>query len=152
MPSGGVHPHHKFPSPCSVLGGLCCKTRSRFADGFRGNFRIVCNFDFYPDSYARQGAGVGGGRQRSLASRLRFCAVAASSTSSLTPVKPLRRSRSILRIRVISANRVSTFLHSLYDRWTARYWPSRGRDRALFHGDHESLCALQPSCTSAARQ
>jgi len=41
----------------------------------------------------------GGARQRSLASRLRFCAVAVSRTSSLTPLKPRSRKRSSLRMR-----------------------------------------------------
>lgn len=52
----------------------------------------------------------GGAPQSSLASRLRFCAVAVSSTSSRTPFRPRSRSRSSLRMRFISANRISTFL------------------------------------------
>jgi len=44
--------------------------------------------------YAKQAAATGGGaRQRNLARRRRFCAVAVSSTS-LAPLKPSRRSRS----------------------------------------------------------
>src|SRR5215210_9525774 len=70
--------------------------------------------------YARQVATQGdGARQRNLASRLRFCAVAVSSTSSLAPLKPRSRSRSSLRMRFICANRISTFLRSLLDCWKA---------------------------------
>src|SRR5438477_5953900 len=61
----------------------------------------------------------GGALQSSLASRLRFCAVAVSSTSSLTPLKPRSRSRSSLSIRFIWANRISTFLRSRRDCWKA---------------------------------
>src|SRR6476659_2612265 len=61
----------------------------------------------------------GGAREISLASRLRFCAVAVSSTSSLTPLKPRSRSRSSLRMRFIWANRISTFLRSRRDCWKA---------------------------------
>jgi len=57
----------------------------------------------------------GGARQRSLASRLRFCAVAVSRTSSLTPLKPRNRNRSSLRMRFMCANRISTFLRSRRD-------------------------------------
>ena len=58
-----------------------------------------------PDAYTGQAAGIGGGRQRSLARRLKFCAVAVSSTSSFTPLKPRKRSRSSLRMRFMWANR-----------------------------------------------
>ena len=44
-------------------------------------------------------AANGGGRQRNLTSRLRFCAVAVSRTSSLAPLKPRSRSRSSLKMR-----------------------------------------------------
>ena len=50
-----------------------------------------------PDAPAMPGqacAANGGGRQRNLTSRLRFCAVAVSRTSSLAPLKPRSRSRS----------------------------------------------------------
>src|SRR5262245_23821504 len=55
----------------------------------------------------------GGGRQISLTSRLRFCAMAVRSTSSRTPFRPRSRSRSSLRMRFIWANRISTFLRSV---------------------------------------
>ena len=54
----------------------------------------------------------GGARQRNLTSRLRFCAVAVSRTSSLVPLKPRSLSRSSLRMRFRCANRISTFLRS----------------------------------------
>ena len=54
-----------------------------------------------------------------LTSRLRFCAVAVSSTSSLAPLKPRSRSRSSLRMRFICANRISIFLRSRRDCWKA---------------------------------
>ena len=51
-------------------------------------------------TYAGQAcAANGGGRQRNLTSRLRFCAVAVSRTSSLAPLKPRSRSRSSLKMR-----------------------------------------------------
>src|SRR5215212_12240975 len=54
-------------------------------------FRLRCPF---LGAYAGQVAARGGGaRQRSLASRLRFCAVAVSRTSSLMPLKPRSRNR-----------------------------------------------------------
>jgi hypothetical protein len=72
-------------------------------------------------AYARQAsASCGGERQRSLASRLRFCAVAVSNTSSVAPLKPRSRSRSSFKMRFICANRTSsTFLRSRRDRWKA---------------------------------
>ncbi len=68
------------------------------------------------DAYAGRIAVRGGGtRQRSLASLLRFCAVAVGRTSSLTPLKPRSRNRSSLRTRFMCANRISTFLRSRRD-------------------------------------
>ena len=54
-----------------------------------------------------------------LTSRLRFCAVAVSRTSSLAPLKPRSRSRSSLKMRFICANRISIFLRSRRDCWKA---------------------------------
>jgi hypothetical protein len=54
-----------------------------------------------------------------LASSRRFCAVAVSSTSSLTPLKPRSRSRSSFRMRFMCANLISIFLHSRRDCWKA---------------------------------
>ena len=58
--------------------------------------------DALSTGYAGQAAtATGGGRQRNLARRLRFCAVAVSRTSSLAPLRPRRRSRSSRRMRFI---------------------------------------------------
>lgn len=66
-----------------------------------------------PDVYAAHAVVArGGDRQSSFASRLKFCAVAVSSTSSFAPVSPRRRSRSSLWMRFMCANRISTFLRS----------------------------------------
>src|SRR5438477_64786 len=70
-------------------------------------------------AYEAHAAIDGGGRQRNLASRLRFCPIAVSKTSSLAPLKPRNRSRSSLRMRFIWANRISTFLRSRRDCWKA---------------------------------
>jgi hypothetical protein len=48
-------------------------------------------------THAAHVTGVGGARQRNLANRLKFCAVAVSSTSSLAPLRPRSRSRSSLK-------------------------------------------------------
>ena len=66
-----------------------------------------------PDTYAAHVAAArGGDRQRSFASRLRFCAVAVSSTSSFAPDRPRSRNRSSRWMRFMCANRISTFLRS----------------------------------------
>jgi hypothetical protein len=52
-------------------------------------------------AYAKPATGAGGGRNSSLASRRRFCTVAVSSTSSLTPLRPRSRRRSSLKMRFI---------------------------------------------------
>jgi hypothetical protein len=70
-------------------------------------------------AYATQGGAMGGARQTSLAARRRFCAVAVSSTSSLTPLNPRKQSRSSLRMRFMCANLISTFLRSRRDCWKA---------------------------------
>ena len=72
-----------------------------------------------PDATPTLQAANGGARPRSLTSRLRFCAVAVSSTSSLAPLRPRSRSRSSPRMRFIWANRISTFLRSRRDCWKA---------------------------------
>ena len=77
---------------------------------FRGLYQTT-----HAHAYAAYAAIAGGGRQRNLASRLRFCAIAVSKTSSLAPLKPRNRSRSSLRMRFIWANRISTFLRSRRD-------------------------------------
>src|SRR4029077_20176469 len=112
---------------CPLLGGLCCKTRMDLPTGCRLYF---CRTLFrYADERVAvptqrhklvwTGRRHGGGRQRNLTSRLRFCAVAVSRTSSLAPVKPRSRSRSSLKIRFICANRISIFLRSRCDCWKA---------------------------------
>jgi hypothetical protein len=97
----------------------------------------------------------GGARQRNLTSRLRFCAVAVSRTSSLAPLKPRSRSRSSLRMRFICANRISTFLRSLPDFWKASVLANaRTRSRKLVEvaGDlvHDGRRALRLQCTDRA--
>jgi len=77
-----------------------------------GGFRVA--FDYSAAHCQRWRA-----LQSSFASRLKFCAVAVSNTSSLTPFKPRSRSRSSLRMRFIWANRISTFLRSRCDCWKA---------------------------------
>lgn len=59
------------------------------------------------DAYATHSAATGGPLHMSLASRLRFCAVAVSSTSSLAPFKP--RSRSRLSLRACYGGQVAAF-------------------------------------------
>ncbi len=55
-------------------------------------------------------AGVGGGPVRYLASRFKFCTVAAGRNSSRAPVRPLGRSRVRARFVFTSPNGLSTFL------------------------------------------
>ena len=56
------------------------------------------------DTYATRALAIGcGGRQMSFASLRRFCAVAVSSTSSFTPLKPRRRSQSSLWMPLFAA-------------------------------------------------
>jgi len=99
----------------------------------------------------------GGARQRSLASRLRFCAVAVSNTSSLTPFKPRSRSRSSLRIRFIWANRISTFLRSRRDCWKASVLGKQSNSFAVCVdagtdgiGKHISRAWQRPPTTSSS--
>ena len=86
-------------------------------------------------------------------SRLKFCAVAVSSTSSLTPFKPRSLSRSSLRMRFISGNRISIFLRSRRDCWKA-YRVSQRTD-TIAHILVEvagNFAARQPSCIWASRR
>ena len=64
---------------------------------------------------ARAAAGVGGGRATSLASRRRFCAIAASVNSSCAPRGPRSRRRPSLRMRLRCANSISTRFRSRRD-------------------------------------
>ena len=81
-------------------------------------------------------------RQMSLASRLKFWAMAVNSTSSLAPLKPRRRSRSSLRMRFICANLTSTFLRSRHDSWKASVLASaRTRSRTSSSMSRETLRA-----------
>src|SRR6516162_298396 len=59
---------------------------------------------------------AGGGRLTILASRLRFCAIAASVNSNCAPLGPRRRKRSSRKMRLRWANSISTFLRSRRDR------------------------------------
>ena len=59
---------------------------------------------------------AGGGRLTILASRLRFCAIAASVNSNCAPLGPRRRNRSRRKMRLRWANSISTFLRSRRDR------------------------------------
>ena len=58
---------------------------------------------------------TGWGRATSLASRLRFCAIAASVNSNCAPLGPRRRNRSSRRMRLRCANSISTFLRSQHE-------------------------------------
>src|SRR6202040_3087197 len=58
---------------------------------------------------------IGGGGATSLASRLRFCAIAASVNSNCAPLGPRRRNRSSRRMRLRCANSISIFLRSRRD-------------------------------------
>jgi hypothetical protein len=58
---------------------------------------------------------IGGGRATSLASRRKFCAVAASVNSNCAPLGPRRRNRPSRRMRLRCANSISTFLRSRRD-------------------------------------
>jgi len=53
---------------------------------------------------------AGGPVPRYVAMRLRFCAVAVRRNSSLAPLKPRNRRRSIFRMRFMCANSISTCL------------------------------------------
>src|SRR5262249_17391017 len=67
------------------------------------------------NSYAAHTAPAGGGRATSLASRRRFCAIAASVNSSCAPRGPRNRRRLNLRMRLRWANSISTRLRSRRD-------------------------------------
>ena len=68
------------------------------------------------DAHTTHSTGMtGGGRATSLASRLRFCAIAASVNSNCAPLGPRRRNRSSRRMRLRCANSISTFLRSRRD-------------------------------------
>src|ERR1700752_4174115 len=59
---------------------------------------------------------IGGGRMTSLASRLRFCAMAASVNSNWAPLGPRKRNRPSRRMRLRWANSISMRLRSRHDR------------------------------------
>jgi hypothetical protein len=104
--------HAPLARQCPAQWGLCCKTRPVRLQSLVVSFnrppclrsplsRLRCRF---VDAYAGQVTARGGEtRQRMPASRLRFCAVAVSGTSSLTPLEPRSRNRSSLRMRFICA-------------------------------------------------
>ena len=95
--------------------------------------------------------GIGLGTGTSIASFLRFWAVAASRNSSRAPHGPRRRSRSSRRMRFRCANSISTFFRSRREvsvgvgPWLCRA-PHRGRLRGLSAGP----CARACSDSSAA--
>ena len=99
---------------------LGCVSRRSFGLSFGGRLaRVLSAVSVLVVGVQYAAASGVGARYRSLASRLRFCAVAVSSTSSLTPFKPRSRSRSSLSMRFMWANRISTFLRSRRDCWKA---------------------------------
>jgi hypothetical protein len=109
---------------CPLYPRLCCKTPLLFSAGpicvllslwrspLRASYGIIGLHAWH-----RVTAADGGGRQRNLnlTRRRRFWAVAVSNTSSLAPLRPRSRSRSSLKIRFMSAKRISTFLRSRRD-------------------------------------
>ena len=134
---GGQSGHASRTPRCPLSGGLCCESRLAFGLSRRFEFWSgICALHWehltvyllLRPHYASQGtAAVGGGWQRSLTRRRRFCAVAVSSTSSLTPLKPRSRSRSSLRMRFMCANRSPPFCAPGVIVRKPRCWPVRGR-------------------------
>ena len=107
---------------CPLSLGVCCKTRLVFCSGpvlvslcrfpLRASNSVIGTYAWWTGYAAQVTAGDGGGRQRNLTRRRRFCTVAVRSTSSLAPLEPRSRSRSSLKMRFMGANRISTFLRS----------------------------------------
>jgi hypothetical protein len=120
---------------------MCCKTRLLLVVGLDGRFLAVplsstpdegvtaCIVPKLEATHSEATAAIGGGaRQTSLASRIRFCAVAVSSTSSLPPLKPRSRSRSSFRMRFIC----KPHLESCVRTWSRKFsvWTQTGRARS----------------------
>ncbi len=108
------------------------------------------------NAYAVQNAAAGGGRTISLASRRRFCAMAASVNSSCAPRGPRNRRRPSFRMRLRWANSISTRFRSRHDcskasvlasaRATSRAssWMLRGILRSGAFGQHLDLSGQGP--------
>jgi len=114
------------PLLSSVIGLLCWKTR-RWDQWFGWlEFKAWFSLRLVPDFVVLVGVSghfqaisgtPGGPVLRSLAIRLRFCAVAVSRNSSWAPLIPRRRKRSIFSTRFMWANSISTCL-----RWRRVCW------------------------------
>jgi hypothetical protein len=105
----------KYPllAVCLLRLGLSCEFWPSARPGLPLRHRII-GTNARRNVYAGQAAAPdGGGRQRSFVSRLRFRAIAVSSTSSFAPLKPGNRSRSSLRMRFICTNRIYRAINSI---------------------------------------
>jgi hypothetical protein len=109
----------------SAYGRFCCRSRRSGERGIAASFlkpsiapALFGGGGIGSDTrnaYAAQAAAIGGGRTISLASRRRFCAMAASVNSSCAPRGPRNRRRPSFRMRFKCANSISTRFRSRRD-------------------------------------
>ena len=117
-----------------VGGGLARPPGCGFSfSSRRGDGRFLSK----PAQYAER---AGGGAVTSLARRLRFWAMAASTNSSCAPRGPRRRSRPSRRMRFRCANLISMRLRSRRDCSKASVRQAIGRHRGRAHGYCEESC------------
>ena len=159
----------------SAIGRFCCGSRRVLDRGgcrdFVKRLQLSAHWSGGIDrlaltlgnGYAKHAAVVGGGRATSLASRRRFCAIAASVNSSCAPDGPRNRSRPSFKIRLRWANSISTRLRlrrdfsnasvvaSAHATSRASSWMLRGILRSGAFGQHLGLNGQGPQSEVLAR-